>query len=111
MLLNTPTALMLHMLYSGHDSGAGNGECGTTFGGDPGLCALRLQKIAGLFELPDGSNLDATCREYGIDAVVVEDSDGVWQEPSSWIWRRQPMVANDYVRAFRCGTAAAGIHR
>jgi len=70
MLLNTPTALMLHMLYSGHDSGAGNGECGTTFGGDPGLCALRLQKIAGLFELPDGSNLDATCREYDIDAVI-----------------------------------------
>jgi len=102
---------ILHMLYSGHDSAAGNGECGTTFGGDPGLCALRLQKIAGLFELPDGSNLDATCREYGIDAVVVEDSDDVWQEPSSWIWSRHPVVANDYVRAFRCGTAAAGIHR
>jgi len=103
--------LILHMLYSGHDAAAGNGECGTTFGGDPGLCALRLQKLAGLFELPDGGNLDATCREYGIDAVVVEDSDRVWQEPSSWIWSRQPVVANDYVRAFRCGTTASGAHR
>src|SRR5208337_520020 len=35
---------ILHMLYSGHDAAAGNGECGTTFGGDPGVCALRLQK-------------------------------------------------------------------
>jgi len=102
---------ILHMLYSGHDSAAGNGECGTTFGGDAGVCALRLQRLEGLFELPDGSDLDAACREYGIDTVVVEDSDRVWQEPSSWIWNRHPVVANDYVRAFRCGAAAAGIHR
>ncbi len=102
---------VLHMLYSGHDAAAGNGECGTTFGGDPGLCAPRLQQIAGLFELPDGGNLDATCREYGIDAVVVEDSDRVWQEPSSWIWRRHPAVANDYVRAFRCGRTVDTMHR
>jgi len=104
-----------HMLYSGHDAAAatplGDPECGTAFGGDPGLCTLRLQKLAGLFELPDGRSLDATCREYGIDAVVVEDSDRVWQEPSSWIWNQHPAVANDYVRAFRCGTATASIHR
>ncbi|MGD1214450.1 MAG: hypothetical protein ABR861_05635 [Terriglobales bacterium] len=106
---------VLHMLYSGHDSAAatpaGEPGCGTAFGGDPGLCALRLQKLAGLFELPDGGNLDATCREYGIDAVVVENSDRVWREPSSWIWSQHPAVANDYVRAFRCGAAAASIHR
>jgi hypothetical protein len=102
---------ILHMLYSGHGAAAGNGECGATFGGDPRLCAPRLQKLAGLFELSDGSNLDATCREYGIDAVVVEDSDPVWQGALSWIRSRHPAVANDYVRAFRCGMAADGFHR
>lgn len=102
---------ILHMLYSGHDAAAANPGCGTPFGGDLGLCTLRVQKLDGLFELPDGSNLDATCREYGIDAVVVEDSDHVWQEPSSWIWSRHSVVANDYVRAFLCGTTVAGIHR
>ena len=102
---------ILHMLYSGHDAAAANPGCGTPFGGDPVLCALRVPQIGGLFELSDGSNLDATCREYGIDAVVVEDSDRVWQQPSSWIWSRYPVVANDYVRAFRCGAAVAGIHR
>jgi len=98
--------LILHMLYSRHDAAAGNGECGTDFGGDPRVCALRLRKLSRLFELPDGSDLEATCREYGIDALIVEDSDLVWREPSSWIWSQQPEVANDYVRAFRCGNAA-----
>jgi len=101
---------ILHMLYSGHDAAAGDGGCGTDFGGDPALCALRLQKLAGLFAFPDGSYLDATCQEYGIDAVVVEDLDRVWREPSSWVWSRDPVVANDYVRAFRCGPAADRPH-
>jgi hypothetical protein len=94
---------LLNLLYSGHDTAAGGEECGTPFGGDPGVCATRVQKLGGLFTLPDGSSLDATCQEYGINAVVVEDVDGVWREPSSWIWSRHPVVANDYVRAFRCG--------
>ncbi len=106
---------ILHMLYSGHDSAAatpaGDPACGTAFGGDPNVCVQRMQTLAGLFELPDGSDVDATCREYGIDALVVENSDGVWRDPSSWIWRRPQVVANDYVRAFLCGTAAVGIQR
>ncbi len=105
---------ILHVLYSGHDAAvataAGDPPCGIAFGGDPGLCAVRLRKLAGLFERPDG-NLESTCREYGIAAVVVQPSDPVWQEPSSWIWSQHPVVANDYVRAFRCGPAAASGHR
>jgi hypothetical protein len=104
---------VLHMLYSGHDAAAatpaGDPPCGVAFGADPGLCAQRLRKLAGLFGRPD-ENLDATCREYGIDAVVVQPSDPVWHDPSSWIWSQHPVVANDYVMAFRCGTAAAGGH-
>jgi len=102
-----------HMLYSGRDSAAatpaGDPPCGTAFGGGPGLCGLRQQKLARLFALPEGSDLDATCREYGIDVIVVEESDRVWQQPSSWVWTRSPSVANDYVRAFRCGATVAGI--
>ena len=102
--------LILHMLYSGHDAAAGDEGCGADFGGDPGLCAMRVQKLGGLFTLPDGSSLDTTCQEYGIDAVVVEDSDGVWREPPSWIWTGHPVIANDYVRAFRCGATTAVTH-
>jgi hypothetical protein len=102
---------ILHSLYSRHDAAAGDAECGTDFGGDPALCSVRVKKLTGLFVLPDGSNVDATCQEFGIDALVVQDLDRVWREPSSWVWARSPIVANDYVRGFRCGTAASGIHR
>jgi hypothetical protein len=109
---NPPTGdLILHMLYSGHDAAAGSGDCGTTFGGDASVCALRLRRLSHLFEFPDGSDLDATCRAYGIDALVVEYLDPVWWEPSSWVWARRPDVANDYVRAFLCGAVANGVGR
>jgi hypothetical protein len=101
---------ILNMLYSGHDSAAANGGCDTDFGGDAAVCAERLPKLARLFRFPDGSDLDSVCAEYGIAAVVVEDADPVWRESSSWIWRQPPLVANDYVRAFRCGMAASGTH-
>lgn len=105
---NPPTEdLILHMLYSDRDSAAGDGQCGTDFGGDANVCNSRLRKLDSLFEFPDGSYLDATCQEYGIDALVVEDLDPVWRDPTSWIWRQRPTVANNYVRAFRCGNATA----
>lgn len=113
---DNPVAIhsVLHMLYSGHDSAAatpaGDPECGTAFGGDPVLCAQRQQQLAQLFEFPDGDNLDAICREYGINAFVVENSDPVWREPESWIWTRTPAVANNYVRAFRCGAMSTDAH-
>jgi hypothetical protein len=103
--------LVLHMLYSGRDAAASDGRCGIDFGGDAEVCASRVRKLTALFRFPDGSNLDAVCREYGIDAVVVEDADQVWREPSSWVWSRSPAVANDFVRAFRCGAAANSIQR
>ena len=117
VLQSNPATLhsVLHMLYSGHDSAAatpkGDPPCGTAFGGDPVLCVMRVQKLLELFEFPDGSNLDAICRQYGIDVVVVENADPVWKQSASWIWNRTPAVANDYVRAFRCGRSATGDHR
>ena len=95
--------LILRMLYSGHDAAAGNGECGTIFGGDAGVCSQRVRRLLTLFNLPEGSDLDATCSEFGINALIVEDADRVWRESDSWVWKRQPSVANDYVRAFHCG--------
>ena len=95
--------LILHMLYSGRETAAGDGQCGVDFGGDAGVCDQRLRNLAVFFNRPDGSTLDATCRAYGIDALVVEDWDPVWRDRSSWVWKQQPAVANNYVRAFRCG--------
>jgi hypothetical protein len=79
-------------------------DCGVSFGGDEKVCHERMQRLAPLFE--DGTgNPDEVCRDLGIDVLVVQDNDAAWQDPSSWIWRTPPLVANARVRAFRCGFA------
>lgn len=103
---------VLHVLYSGHDAAAADGKCGTDFGGDPSVCAVRTRALTALFSrFPDGDSLDSTCSEFAIDAVVVEDLDPAWKDSTSWVWSRQPIVANSYVRAFRCGQRAISLYR
>jgi hypothetical protein len=95
-----------HLLYSGHDAPVGQPLCGFVFGGDIRRCKPRVDAIVSLFVIPsprDAERLDDVCRVYGIDVMIVEDRDTVWKQPTSWVWRRPPLLANDYVRAFRCG--------
>jgi hypothetical protein len=99
-------AYIPHLLYSGHDAPMGIPLCGVVFGGDIRRCKPRVDEIASLFVTPepeDSGRLDATCRQYGIGVIVVEDTDKVWKQPGSWVWTRSPLIANEYVRAFRCG--------
>jgi hypothetical protein len=59
-----------------------------------------------LFRKPssaESAGLDSVCRVYGIKVMLVDDSDPVWKDRDSWVWKREPLLANDYVRAFRCG--------
>ena len=92
-------------LYSGHDTAAGGPDCGIAFGGEESLCKERVRRLSALFQ-EESNDLEGTCREYGIDVVVAEDTDPAWSYPASWIWRASPLVSNRYVRAFRCAAAA-----
>ncbi len=103
----TPTYLP-HLLYTAHPAAAVGRDCGTQFGGASEACAPRIQELSGLFE--DGItretlNVDEVCRTNLIDVLVAKDSDPVWRDRSSWVWREQPIVANRYVRAFLCGNS------
>ena len=95
-------------LYSGHDFAAGGPDCGTALGGDRSACDQRVRGLRALFEF-DGTGLADACRDYGIDVVIAKDTDPEWHNPSSWIWSQRPIVANNYVRAFRCNPAASAI--
>ena len=99
--------LVTNLIYSGHQSVAGDPGCGATFGGDNALCAERVRRLTLLYQLPDDDPQSA-CAEYGIDVMIVQDTDPVWHDRSSWVWSREPLVANDYARAFRCGVTMAG---
>jgi hypothetical protein len=95
-----------HQLYSGHSAAAGLPLCGAVFGGDLLHCEDRAKFVVHLFEKPtqaDSADLDAMCREFGIDVLLADDLDSAWQKPDSWVWTRKPMLANDHVRAFGCG--------
>ncbi|MEO6828873.1 MAG: hypothetical protein ABI164_03620 [Acidobacteriaceae bacterium] len=78
-------------------------DCGTEFGGDDSLCAPVQSAIANLFNRPDGGDVDVLCRELSIDVLVARNSDPVWKDRTSWVWKRSPIVANSTIRAFRCG--------
>ncbi|MGD0972737.1 MAG: hypothetical protein ABR866_01530 [Candidatus Korobacteraceae bacterium] len=32
---------------------------------------------------------------------------GVWQDPASWVWSREPLVSNDAIRIIPCGTSSS----
>ena len=102
---NAP-AFIPHQLYSGHSAAIGLPLCGANFGGDISRCTGRMEFVAPLFRRPsqaESAALDSVCNSYGIDVMLVDDSDPVWKQRDSWAWSRKPLLANDHVRAFACG--------
>lgn len=97
-----------HGVYSNRQAAVGGIECASAFGGNSNTCAVRLKEVLPLFLSPlrlYDSKVDDICREYGINVLLVEDTDDVWNRRDSWVWTRTPLVANKHVRAFACGTA------
>jgi hypothetical protein len=53
-----------------------------------------------LHDMPDG--IHAFCSANGIVALDVRDTDPVWHDRNSWVWRLKPVFANDVTRVFDC---------
>ena len=92
-------------LYADRQTVAEDASCGTTFGGDSRECAPVVQRLAGLFSGPATESFETVCKSLPIGVMVVKDTDGVWSDRSSWVWSRQPIFANDFVRLFSCPTS------
>ena len=81
--------------------------CGVIFGGDAHRCTEVMPAISAVFAgrgASDWRGVEALCRELSIAALVVKDTDSVWQDQHSWVWTRQPLVASQRARAVLCGT-------
>jgi hypothetical protein len=92
-------------LYADRASAAEGANCGAGFGGDPAKCGAAIGVLKHLFDEPeetDGMYLDQVCRAFSISALVVKDTDRVWQQ-RGWVWTRRPIFANDFVRVLSCG--------
>ncbi len=93
-------------LYADHQLAAETLGCGTVFGGDPASCAPIIRRIDDLFETPriaETADIDKTCKDLSINVLIAQDTDAVWSDKKSWVWKRKPMLANAYARAYLCG--------
>jgi hypothetical protein len=93
-------------LYADRQLAAETLGCGTVFGGDASSCAQIIHPITDLFEKPrvaDPRDINETCTNLSINALIVKDTDPVWADKNSWVWKTKPLLANSYARAYRCG--------
>lgn len=93
-------------LYADHQLAAETLGCGTVFGGDPGSCGRIIRRINDLFETPraaDRVDINKACTDLSINVLITQDTDPVWADGKSWVWRTKPLLANAYARAYLCG--------
>ncbi|HUZ46958.1 MAG TPA: hypothetical protein VMW54_10010 [Terriglobia bacterium] len=97
-------------LYSDRQMVAGGGSCNTVFGGSEKFCEqVILPRLKPLFDDRQpvtAAEVTDTCREFSITALLFEDTDPVWKDQSSWIWKTHPLLSNDFVRVIKCGAGA-----
>lgn len=97
--------------YADRQAAAETSSCGVVFGGSAALCEGIVKPIDELFDgsgPQDFSKVDLVCRQLAISALVVKDTDSVWQDNASWVWKREPLIGNSYARAFLCGAGKEG---
>jgi hypothetical protein len=76
--------------------------CGSELGGDPSGCPAMAAAIDALFSGATAEQAHATCRQYGIQYLVVRIYDPAWNDKSGWAWTLNPVVSNDEFRALDC---------
>ena len=96
-----------YMLYSNRSALAGNTDCAATFGGEEKDCSPILDILKPVFARAAlADSLDSACAALPVDYFVAKDTDAAWRSAQSWVWKRTPIFANDFVRVFRCGIPA-----
>ncbi len=99
------------MLYSDRRVVAASPRCETTFGGDPQVCGpivARLERLYPAAGRGAGTSLEEACHDLPIDVIVAKDTDPVWGEPGSWVWKGKPVFSGAYIRLFGCHGTAGG---
>lgn len=93
-------------LYADRQVAAETLSCGVVFGGVTTLCREIIGPIRDFFEKPGAvaaDRVERVCKDLSINALIVKDTDPVWADSNSWVWKQQPLITNRYARAFVCG--------
>jgi len=89
------------MLYASRRVAAADLTCSAVFGGSARDCAPIVDRANALYA--PGGDLHDACSSLRVGVVIAKDTDAVWADRRSWVWREPPMFANAYVRLFSCG--------
>jgi hypothetical protein len=93
-----------HLLYNERQRVAAVPGCGANFGGNLRDCVGIIRRVYSFYRIPNSiQDLNSACRALSIDVIVATDSDYVWADRRSWVWRTTPIVENKFARAFACG--------
>jgi len=93
-------------LYAGRQIVAADEGCLATFGGPVAECLPILDTLHRLYPQAGEAapeTIAAACASLPVDILVAKDTDEVWSDPRSWVWREQPVFANTFMRLFACG--------
>jgi hypothetical protein len=90
-------------LYGQRQSLAEDQGCGTNFGGDADECGPIYKRLDRLYVGgSEPESFEAVCSAFPIDVFVAKDTDPVWRDRASWVWKRPAIFENEFVRMIPC---------
>jgi hypothetical protein len=103
--LSTP--MLIYSRYQQADAGGSN--CLTEFGGSMAQCPATQVGLKAIFDpqLGDKSSkaeVDEICQSLHINVLLVNALDPVWNRKDSWVWQDTPIIQNEFVRVYGCGS-------
>jgi hypothetical protein len=100
------------LIYSRYQQvDASSPDCMTEFGGSLARCTTAQTELQTIFDLPlrtddniSKVDVDRVCRALKINVLVINAFDPVWKRADSWVWQDSPVVYNEFVRVYKCGS-------
>lgn len=91
-------------LYGNRQVAAADRLYGPLFGIPPEMYRPVSSAVSALFASRTVGREDVSqvCRQFGITALVVKDTDPIWRHPGSWVFKETPVFNNRSTRVFDC---------
>jgi hypothetical protein len=95
---------VIDQLYVAHQAVItdNNGDCGSALGGDPRGCPIMSAALGALFNGTTADEARNTCRQFGIQYLVVTRYQPAWNDRGGWVWALPPVVSDEDFRALDC---------
>lgn len=99
-----PVLSVIDQLYVAHQVAITDDKngCGSTLGGDPRGCPVMSASLDSLFAEGTADEARKSCRQFGIQYLVVNVFQPAWSDRSGWVWTLPAVVSDEEFRALDC---------